>query len=521
MTRTGRDGGSAGRPPAAGARPSDSRRRVITAGVLPVILAAVAGCNATRVTPTVGLDSPGATATGSVLSADLDAIFDDPVLARALMAVDVVALDGSPVYQRDSNRLVVPASNMKLVTMAVAADRLGWNYRFETVLETTGTVADGVLRGDLIVRGGGDPTIAATATGPAPVLTAWADALRERGIHRVDGRLIGDDDVFEDEGRGAGWAWDYLTAGYAAPAGGLSYNENIVVVRIEPGARPGEPASVTATGGHPFTILADVTTGEPASAAEIAVTQDDLRQRLRVAGNLPAGGDPQIRTTAVPDPTAFFLRAFADVLARHDITVSGGLWDLDDVIDSIPPGARTEIVRRQSPPLSAVASRFLKDSQNFYGEMLLKSIGRAGGTGSTDAGRGVAGDTLNGWGVPSDAIVMYDGSGLSRYNYLTTDAIVRILTHVWQDNRLRGPFLALLPVAGVDGTLAGRMTADPLAGRVQAKTGTINNMRALSGYLHREDGQVLIFSMVANHFTAPSARIDDVVERALVRLARE
>ncbi len=161
----------------------------------------------------------------------------------------------------------------------------------------------------------------------------------------------------------------------------------------------------------------------------------------------------------------------------------------------------------------------MKDSQNFYGETLLKSMGRAAGAmGSTAGGRQAVRETLTKWDVAADGIVMRDGSGLSRQNYVTADAIVTILKRVWNDQRLRGRFLAALPVAGRDGTLETRMRDSILNGRVQAKTGTISNVRSLSGFVDTKNGEKLVFSIIANHFTATSAVIDGIVEKALVRL---
>ena len=148
----------------------------------------------------------------------------------------------------------------------------------------------------------------------------------------------------------------------------------------------------------------------------------------------------------------------------------------------------------------------MKDSQNFYGETLLKTLGRAaGGIGTTASGRQAVRETLTAWNVPADAIVMQDGSGLSRQNYVTADAIVMILKRMWEDERLRGRFLSVLPVAGQDGTLESRMKGTILNGRVQAKTGTISNVRSLSGFVETKAGEKLVFSMIANHFTAPSS----------------
>ena len=183
------------------------------------------------------------------------------------------------------------------------------------------------------------------------------------------------------------------------------------------------------------------------------------------------------------------------------------------------PRSRRRIALRQSPPLSAMAGYFLKVSQNFYGEMILKTLGHAaGGAGTMNTGRAVVRDTLAKWGVPPDSFVMFDGSGLSRYNYVTSDTIVTILEHVWRDERLRGAFVAALPIAGRDGTLESRMKDTILDGRVEAKTGTIANARALSGYLFTASGTRLVFSIITNNFTASSAEVDAVVERMLARL---
>lgn len=456
------------------------------------------------------------------LTADLDRIFADPVLARALVGVRVESLrDGRVLYARDSAKLVMPASNMKVLTVSVAAERLGWDFKYETRLESAGAISDGILHGDLIVVGGGDPTISAQDFGPAPMFGEWAEALSQAGIRRVDGRLIGDDNYFDDEGLGAGWAWDYLGAGYAAPSGALSYNENVAVVRVSPGKAAGDPVTLDLTPpGHGLEVTNELATGAPGSAVTIDFLRLPGSARLTIRGHVPAGGAVAVRTTAVDNPTRFFAEGLRLALAARGIAVTGGAWDIDDVTPPPVTSARRVIARRESLPLSAVAAYFMKVSQNYYAETILKTIGRVvGGAGTTEAGRTVVRETLAPWGVPADAFVMYDGSGLSRYNYVTADTMVAILKHMWQDERLRGPFVAALPVAGHDGTLDTRMKGTVLDARVEAKTGTISNVRSLSGYLETKSGERIVFSMISNHFTAPSSQIDAVVERALTRIA--
>jgi serine-type D-Ala-D-Ala carboxypeptidase/endopeptidase (penicillin-binding protein 4) len=436
--------------------------------------------------------------------------------------VQVVSLsDGRSLYALNAGKLVMPASNMKIVTVAVAAARLGWNFRFETRLETVGSVDDGVLEGDLVVTGTGDPSIGSPDQRGAALFDEWADALRRVGITRVNGRLVGDDRAFDDEPIGAGWAWDYLAAGYAAPSGALSYNEDVAVVRITPGAVVGAPAIVElGPPGHLLDVRQDVLTGAAGTNAAVSFARLPGSPRLSIRGQVPLGGPTLVRTTSVDNPTRYFVEAFRDVLSNHGIGVSGGAWDIDDLRAPPSTDGRTLIDRHLSAPLSVLAGYAMKVSQNFYGETFLKAIGAAAAPpGSAAHGRTAVAETLASWGLATDGLVMYDGSGLSRYDYVTADLIVGVLEHVWQDPVLRGPFAAALPVGGHDGTLEARMRTPELDRRVQAKTGTIANVRALSGFLDASGGDRLAFAMIANNFTAPSAQVDAVMEQALERLA--
>ena len=459
---------------------------------------------------------------GQSVQRDLEDILNVPALTRALVGVRIESLrTGEVIFLRNNDKLVVPASNMKLLTMSVAAERLGWHHRFETRLEASGTIAGGVLTGDLIVTGSGDPSIGSPDGGHPALFLEWAEALKQAGIRRVNGRLIGDDNAFDDTGIGAGWAWDYLTDGYAAPSGALSYNENVVTIRVTPGKAEGESAQVTTRpAGSRFEIASTATTGAAGSNASVSVDRMPGSSKLFVSGRVPAGGGPANRVTTIDNPTRYFVEALRLALQERGIVVSEGAFDIDEFAPATgQPGTRRLIAKRDSAPLSALGAYFMKVSQNFYGEMFLKAIGRSPTrAGTAGAGRQVARETLGAWGIGADSFVMSDGSGLSRYDYVTADTIVAILKHVWQDEKLRGPFLAALPVSAYDGTLSSRMRNSPLAGRVQAKTGTISNMRALSGYLTTDSGERIVFSIIANHYTAPTAEIDAAAEKLLLRL---
>jgi D-alanyl-D-alanine carboxypeptidase/D-alanyl-D-alanine-endopeptidase (penicillin-binding protein 4) len=471
------------------------------------------------------LGSSAVLSSGAPLQSDLDRIFADPLLARALMAVRVEALrDGRLLYALNDQKLVMPGSNMKIVTLAVAADRLGWTFRYETRLEATGPVVDGTLRGDLIVTGAGDPSIGLPDEAvPAPLFAEWARALAETGIRRVQGRLVGDDNFFDDEGLGPTWSLDDVGAGYAAPAGALSYNENAVTLRMAPGRVAGERVALeVAPPGHELILSNELRTGSAGDPADLQLLRRPGQPYLTVRGSVPAGATSLTRTASVDNPTRFFIEGLRTALAERGIQIAGGAWDIDDAGDTAPASERRTIARHLSEPLSALAPRFAKESQNFYGEMFVKTLGRhVAGEGTTAAGLSVVTETLSGWDLPSEELVIVDASGLSRNNYLTAGALVEILERMWRDEVHREPFTAALPVAGRDGTLEWRMRGTVLEGRVHAKTGTISNVRALSGYLDTQSGERLVFSMVANHFTAPSRDIDAIVERALARLAAE
>jgi D-alanyl-D-alanine carboxypeptidase/D-alanyl-D-alanine-endopeptidase (penicillin-binding protein 4) len=488
--------------------PVAARAKALLAGAL--VLAATATA--------VQSQSP---ATG--LQGDLDQIFDHPSLSRALVAVDIRSLrDNRVLYQRNAALRVIPGSVLKLVTAATAAERLGWTYKFETRLEAVGTIENGVLRGDLVVVGGGDPSIGAQDLKGAALFDEWADALRAAGVRRVDGRIVGDDNAFEDEPLGGGWAWDYLNAGYAAPSGALSYNENVVVIRVTPGVDAGRAADVqVGPPGHGLSVERMVATGVAGSTVALNVTRPAGQRILRITGSLPAGGPTVIRTSTIENPTLYFAEALRVQLMSRGIRVSAGAWDIDEIGSSAVTGPRRLIARRESEPLSSLLGYAMKVSQNFYGEMLLKAAGRrdARETGSTERGRQAVRDVLSSWQIALEPLVMRDGSGLSRYNYVSADLLSGVLVHVWLDERLRGPFVAALPVGGRDGTLGSRMRNPVLDRQVQAKTGTLDNVRSLAGYLHTSRGETLAFAMIANNFTAPVSEIDGLMERALERLA--
>lgn len=490
-------------------------RRQLTAAALAVCLLAPA-C-AARQAPA---SSPDSSAPAATLTQSLDRLFSTPPFDTALWGVKIARLEsGDVLYERNARTLLMPASNMKIVTMATAAEVLGWDYRFETRLASSGPIENGVLQGDLVVIGGGDPSIAAGLDGTTPLFAEWARALGDLGVRRVTGRIIGDDNTFDDDELGQGWAWDYLSYGYAAPVSGLQFNENIVVLSIEPGATVGAPAKLTVQpDGHGLEIVNEVTTTPADQSGSTELVRMAGFNRLVVRGRVPVDATrPLVRTAAIDNPTLFFVRAFRQALIEYGIAVDGDAVDTDALESAPARDSLKTLASHGSPTLASLGAAFMKRSQNLYGETFLKAMGRAksGEPGTASKGRDAVADVLKQWDVAPGGYVIYDGSGLSRYSNLSADLLVKVLRAMWMDERDRALFAATLPVAGHDGTLDARMRETLLARNVQAKTGTIAHVRALSGYLTLASGERVVFSMLANNFLRSSSEADKIAEAAL------
>ena len=454
------------------------------------------------------------------LRSDIDAILDAPALGHSYWGVLVKSLkSGDTLYERNARRLMMPASNMKIVTLAAAADRLGWDYTYETQLFAAGPIADGILRGDLVAVGSGDPSM--MATGADTLFAGWADALKHAGVQMIAGRVIGDDNRFEDNGLGFGWSWDDLPDDYAAGVGALQFNENMVRISIAPGPAAGDSAGITVSPpGSGLSCVCAVTTSAAGAPTAIRVRRLPGSMRLELGGTIALASSPAALSVSVENPTLFFATALRDALIARGIDVRGAAVDIDDVSDP-PARGTTPIAAHRSPPLSTLALRLMKDSQNLYAETFLKTLSiRAGDPVATaERGRAEAAAALEAWGVSGADLIQRDGSGLSRYDYVTADALVTILTHIDRDERLRGPFVTSLPIAGRDGSLTNRMKGTAAEGNARAKTGSMSNVRTLSGYVTSASGEPLVFSILANNFEVPPDTINRTTDAIIVRLA--
>lgn len=449
-----------------------------------------------------------------------DSLLGDPMFRSMHWGVLVVdPQSGDTLYARNAEKLFVPASNIKLVTAAVALAQLGPDYRYHT--RVLGRAPQqGVVRGNLVVVGAGDPSFSDSLSGSAMApLLALADSLRARGVRRVSGRLISGSNTFPGDTLGAGWAWDDLDEGYSAAVDELTFNEGFARITILGGARPGaavtlrrEPASTV-----PHLGRVDVSTVDCCALRQRVTHRFDTRgprPLLHLEGNVRVRDSVKINV-ALRNPNAAFLDAFAEALRARGITLGGGVA-IDTVADTT--GLRL-LASRQSPPLSAMLPAFQKPSQNQIGELLLRTLGlEKGGAGTADSGLVVVRRQLAAWGIDSSQAAIRDGSGLSRRNFVSPAAVVRIL-NVMRTSPAFDAWYQALPVGGVDGTVRDRMRGSLAAGNLRAKTGTLDRVRSLSGYVTTVDGQVLLFSILANNHPVPTREVERVQDALVTYLA--
>ena len=456
------------------------------------------------------------------LQRDIEALLAAPSLEHTSWGVLVKSLArDETLYAMNARKLMLPSSNMKIVTLAVAAERLGWNYTYETRVIAAGAIDSGVLHGDLLVVGSGDPSIMDRDASGTRLFETWADRLKAIGVRSIDGRIVGDDNTFEDNPLGFGWAWDELPDGYAAGVSALQFNENAVQVTIAPGMSLGDPAIVTiAPDGSGLVIANFLNTAAPATATSIERRRLPGSTRLEFRGSVPLGSAPTVHTLSVDDPTLFFVTALRSALVARGIEVRGPAVDIGDVADAPSRVAGSVLIAYRSPPLSTLAVRLMKISQNLYAETLLRTLGARVETQTAESGRATVRSVLQGWGLEPAGLIQADGSGLSRYNFVTPETLVTILLHIDRDNRLREPFEASLPIAGRDGTLAGRMQRTAAEGNARAKTGTMTRVRALSGYVQTADNEPVVFSIIANNFDATADVITHTEDAIVARLAQ-
>ena len=452
------------------------------------------------------------------LANDLQKLTISDGVRRGLWGVIVYSLDRRQhLFDLNPQALLVPASTAKLLSVASAYEAVGWNYRFQTTVWATGPIVDGTLKGDLVVTGSGDPSIASRGFSP---LEAWVTALKELGIQSIDGRIIGDDDAIEEPRPSLAWAWDDLGYPTGAVFGALNAEENRMTVTVTPGSTDGSPAQISTEPRAEHRPLVSRVTTTSSGVSELWPEQRPAEGALTIAGTVRQGSKPATLSVAVGNPTRWFAGLLRHHLIAGGVPVTGGAFDVDDVeprplLDD--EGAQILFVH-QSPTLGELVQPLLKLSINLYGEAFLRLNSRTGVFATNDAALDGLKTRMASWGVSPDAAQVIDGSGLSRRDAVSPDALLAVLQRMY-DPTGESPFMKGLPVAGVDGSLSNRMRNSPAMKRVRAKTGTMSNIRTLAGYVTTRDGERLAFVILINNFEGTGANANDALDAIAVRLA--
>jgi D-alanyl-D-alanine carboxypeptidase/D-alanyl-D-alanine-endopeptidase (penicillin-binding protein 4) len=430
---------------------------------------------------------------------------------------------GDNLLHLNPGRRFMPASNLKLLVTAIALDQLGADYRWPTSVLAVGEIdSSGVLHGDLVLRGSGDPSISNRFW--PETHSAWdslASQVKAAGIRQVTGRLLADNTLFKGPYLASGWGWEDLNWWYAAPASALSYNDNTIDVQVWPAGKAGDPPRVEIKPANsPFTIANRARTVSSRIDSRLIIGRDTPGGDISLGGGIYRGSLGYLEHVAVDNPGLFAAEAFANALAGMEVRIDGPVTVLESGGDDLPgyldssPALVGQII---SPPLSEIVRVINKRSHNFYAEQLLFTLGAvAGPEGSFAGGIDVEERVLRSLGVDTRELRLEDGSGLSRLNLITTDAFVSLLE--WMDShRQRDVFVASLPVAGRDNGVR-QMRNTKAAGRLFAKTGYITSVMALSGYTWTGDGEKVAFSILGNNWLMPNSRARRIIRDLCVKI---
>lgn len=482
------------------------------------------------------------------LAKRIDTILARPELARSFWGVEIQELEtGSVVYSHDADRLFTPASNTKLFTTAATLALIGPDYHFRTTIESTSAPDKyGRISGDLVLVGRGDPNLSGRSLPymlkterpmpPEQALAELADQIVARGIKVVDGDIVADDSFYVYERYGEGWSQDDLVWEWGAPVSALSVNDNVVFLNILPGEHAGDHAFITLSpyAGY-FHVENQVMTAPGGFPRKVYVQRQPGSNRLEIWGNIPLDDTGAGEAVAIDDPADFCARLLSELLAKRGVVIYGKVRVRHTPIASlgtitvntnvplggggeVQPGTSLPVVlaERTSVPLSFDVQVVNKVSQNLHAEMMLRLLGREKGTsGSIAAGLEVLRTFLSRADVRPEEYVFYDGSGLSRQNLVSPHATVKLLRYASQQS-WSAVYTASLPLAGVDGTMASRLKDLPAGAVVRAKTGSLDHVNAVSGYLTTSRGERFAFSIMCNNHTLQSRPAGDIIDEILL-----
>ncbi|MEG4084417.1 D-alanyl-D-alanine carboxypeptidase/D-alanyl-D-alanine endopeptidase [Microcoleus sp. POL10_C6] len=442
------------------------------------------------------------------LGAQVDAIANRPEFSRSRWGILIQPLSSTTtLYSRDAQKYFIPASNAKLLTTAAALQKLGEDFRIKT------SVYSGE-NGSLYVAGRGDPSIAEAQ------LKSLAQQLKQRGISQVN-QLIGDDSYFQGSAVNPNWEWEDAQAGYGAPINSLIFNQNAIDLLLSPQAL-GQPLKVTFAEpklANQWQVQNNTVTVAQNESEFIEVGREFDRPIIRVSGQLKVGGEPESAYVAVVNPANNFLQYFQQALAAEGIPVKQAL------VASASRNLNQELATVESPPLAQLVRETNRESNNLYAEVLLRLLGKVTDKmpvpqeNTGESGLKELKTVLTQLGVNPNSYILADGSGLSRHNLITPEALVETL-RLMANSPAASIYRQSLSIAGESGTLKNRFNITPNRVILQAKTGTMSGVSALSGYIEVPNYEPLVFSIIVNQSDLSTAKMRSATDEIVLLLNR-
>jgi D-alanyl-D-alanine carboxypeptidase/D-alanyl-D-alanine-endopeptidase (penicillin-binding protein 4) len=449
------------------------------------------------------------------LTAELDNIIRSPHLNGSSFGLTVYSVNQDRfVREVNGDRPLVPASNQKLLVTAAALLELGPDFTFTTEVYADGPVEDGVLYGDLVLRGGGDPNLSGRFNGGNAChdVDAWVMAVQNAGIQRMAGAIVIDDSLFDDQFVHPSWPSNQRHRWYAAPIGAMSLNNNCVDITITPGSVR-EPASFTSEPNTEYVAVRNECTTVPGRSTDNIII-DRKGREIYLGGKIGVRSKGYIASVAIDDPGLFTGAVFRDRLSQ------AGIWPVGVVRAAKPPdySRMNRLLAYQSKDLATTLKVTNAQSQNFYANTLLKLLGaRRFGRGTFENGISAVRDILISRGLIDETVVIDDGCGLSHENRITTTELVEIMEGM-HSSEYRDAYVRSLATPGdPEGTLKKRLNGERHSADIYAKTGYIKKVKALSGYILRDDGDVLIFAFIVNDYSYKSAWEVNNLQNKLLR----
>ena len=443
------------------------------------------------------------------------------------------AATGETLYALNDDKYFVPASNMKLFSTALALSKLGVDYRFHTTLETRGTISDdGALSSDLVLVGRGDPNLSNRKFPfnlkeefdgpPEKVLAELADALVAKGVKQIKGDVVGDDSYFPREPYPDGWEIGDMVWEYGAAISAIVIDDNTATLTLTPGLLAGDAVQAAIAPATPdFYVQNDVVTSTAEVKADLTLTREPGAQLVVVRGTLPANSAPRKLILAVHEPALHAASVLQKLLTDRGVKITGNPRAVH--IPEVPADAtpRAVLAEHVSIPLGDSVKLVNKISQNLHTEMLLRTAARQSGIWAKPEDlMKFPVDFYAAAGIAPDDVIQTDGSGLSRHDLVTPRAIVALLKYA-QAQPWFSAYFASLPVAGVDGTLEDRMRTTIAAGRIHAKTGSVEHVRTRSGFAETPNGRTLIFSFLGNNQGGKNHEATDALDALCVAMIEE